>query len=179
MIQHQITGLGPTNPDGSKKIFTRLPNPFIVTAGWLEKQSKAPEVGDVLEVNEGGALKIVTETQAAEDETAAKPDADNAEKKSAGVSASGSGSELSPFKEYQGLPIMVHAAQIASVGQPDAEGNVPIIFGDESDKIASPGMMSRMSPHVGDYWVITNHSDGVYEYLNPKAVFESKYKLKA
>lgn len=37
---------------------------------------------------------------------------------------------------------------------------------------ATPEMTSRMTPVVGDYWVI--QSDG-YIYLNPKAVFERKY----
>lgn len=35
------------------------------------------------------------------------------------------------------------------------------------------GQAARMEPQVGDYYVITD--DG-YEYLNPKAVFEAKYK---
>lgn len=35
-----------------------------------------------------------------------------------------------------------------------------------------PAMTSRMTPQVGDYFVTTQ--DG-YKYLNPMAVFESKY----
>ena len=34
-------------------------------------------------------------------------------------------------------------------------------------------MCARMIPQVGDYWVI--QSDG-YVYLNPKDVFERKYR---
>lgn len=37
---------------------------------------------------------------------------------------------------------------------------------------AKPEMTSRMTPVIGDYWVI--QSDG-YIYLNPKEVFERKY----
>lgn len=37
---------------------------------------------------------------------------------------------------------------------------------------ATPEMLSRISPQIGDYWV--RQEDG-YEYLNPKAVFEKKY----
>lgn len=37
---------------------------------------------------------------------------------------------------------------------------------------AAPEMTSRMTPIIGDYWVI--QSDG-YIYLNPKTVFERKY----
>lgn len=39
---------------------------------------------------------------------------------------------------------------------------------------ANPGMTSRMTPVVGDYWVI--QSDG-YIYLKPKEVFERKYHV--
>lgn len=37
---------------------------------------------------------------------------------------------------------------------------------------ATPEMTARMTPRVGDYWVI--QADG-YVYLNPKDVFERKY----
>ena len=39
--------------------------------------------------------------------------------------------------------------------------------------VATHEMMSRMTPVIGDYWVI--QSDG-YIYLNPKDVFERKYR---
>lgn len=38
---------------------------------------------------------------------------------------------------------------------------------------ATDQMMARMEPKVGDYWVI--QADG-YIYLNPKEVFERKYR---
>ena len=45
---------------------------------------------------------------------------------------------------------------------------------DNGQKVkATAEMMSRMTPKVGDYWVI--QSDG-YIYLNPKDVFERKYR---
>jgi len=42
--------------------------------------------------------------------------------------------------------------------------------------VATPEMTSRMTPVVGDYWVV--QSDG-YAYLNPKNVFERKYSPSA
>lgn len=175
MVQHEITGLGPKNPDGSVKIFTRLPSPFVVTAAWLAEQSKAPAVGDVIEVSTQGALTLVTETQAVSDEAAEAPDAANAEKKSLGSAESGSGSELSPFREFEGKPVLCHAAPIAELGETHADGSIVIIFADGSDKLATPEMLSRIKPELGDYWVIASQGDGVYEYLNPKALFEAKY----
>lgn len=45
----------------------------------------------------------------------------------------------------------------------------------DNGKIVEPTeeMMARMEPQIGDYWVI--QSDG-YVYLNPKDVFERKYR---
>lgn len=51
----------------------------------------------------------------------------------------------------------------------------PMILHLEGGKLVSPnaGMLARMTPQVGDYWVI--QADG-YIYLNPKDVFERKYR---
>lgn len=38
--------------------------------------------------------------------------------------------------------------------------------------MATAGMLARMNPNVGDYWVI--QEDG-YVYLNPREVFRRKY----
>lgn len=48
----------------------------------------------------------------------------------------------------------------------------------EDGKLVSPnaGMLARMTPQIGDYWVI---QDDGYIYLNPKDVFERKYHPKA
>lgn len=176
MAQHEITGLGPLRTDGSRFIFTRQPQPFDVSAAWLKEQSKAPAVGDVIEVGEAGALTLVTEEQAGEDSAAAQPDVANAEKKSPISTGSEDGSEASPFKQYQGKPVVVSAAEITEVGEHNSDGSLFIIFADGSDKVASPEMLSRIAPVAGDYWVIANQDGGVYEYLNPKAVFEAKYQ---
>jgi hypothetical protein len=40
------------------------------------------------------------------------------------------------------------------------------------DVRADKGMISRLIPQEGDYWVV--QEDG-YTYLNPKSVFERKY----
>lgn len=176
MAQHEITGLGPVRTeDGSRYIFTRQPQPFNVTSAWLKEQTKEPAVGDVIEVNDSGALTLVTPEQAVEDKADEQPDADNAEKKSHGSEDSGIGSEVSPFKQYQGKPVTVHAAEITEVGELNGDGSLFLVFADGSDKVATPEMLSRIKPAIGDYWVIAPQADGDYEYLNPKAVFESKY----
>lgn len=67
--------------------------------------------------------------------------------------------------------------KITGVGVKNIEGSVSIIFADGSKKTATPAMLSRIGPAVGDFWIIASQGDGVYEYLNPKAVFEAKYNL--
>lgn len=44
---------------------------------------------------------------------------------------------------------------------------------DGSTRLITPEQMARMTPAVGDYFVI--QSDG-YIYINPKAVFERNYR---
>lgn len=44
---------------------------------------------------------------------------------------------------------------------------------DGQNRLATSEMQARYIPKAGDYWVI--QSDG-YEYLNPKEVFERKYR---
>lgn len=56
-------------------------------------------------------------------------------------------------------------------GSWDAEG-LGLQLEDGQIVVATPDMTSRMTPVVGDYWVV--QSDG-YAYLNPKNVFERKY----
>lgn len=74
--------------------------------------------------------------------------------------------------KYVANPVEVDAFKIVSVGQPNADCSVNLALDNGENAIATLGMMSRMKPRVGDYWVI--QSDG-YEYLNPKDVFERKY----
>ncbi len=68
-------------------------------------------------------------------------------------------------------PVKVEAHAIVAVRQ-DNEYFV-LNLDDDSVVRTEPGMTARMTPSVGDYWVI--QSDG-YIYLNPKEVFERKYR---
>jgi hypothetical protein len=70
--------------------------------------------------------------------------------------------------KYVANPVEVDAFKI--VGVIDA-GCYELENGEEFRTTAE--MMSRISPNVGDYKVI--QSDG-YIYLNPKDVFERKYR---
>ena len=74
--------------------------------------------------------------------------------------------------KYQANPVIVDAFRIARVHKPAQDGSM--LLGTECgrDLTAEREMMARMTPQVGDYWVI--QSDG-YVYLNPKDVFERKY----
>jgi len=174
--QYTITGVGnPNTVTGDVKLFHTGKEPFVVTKAWLDEQSKAPAVGDVLEVSDKGALTLVTEAQAEADEADDEVDEAGGQKKSLTSAESGSGSLLSPFREYQGKPVRCHAAEITAVSERSGEAEYLVTFADGSDKIATAAMTSRMIPHVGDFWVIAEQGDGVYEYLNPKAVFEAKY----
>lgn len=165
MKQHTITGLGPMQPtDTTMKIFTVLANPFIVSSEWLEEQGKAPAVGDIIEVNDKGELKLVTEEQAAKEEAEEEPEE--------GAIAN----DASPFKNYQSKPITFKAAQIKDVRE--AEGLVILTFEDGSDKTATPEVLSHVIPSTGDYWVIELNNEGVIEeYVIPQALFEAQTLL--
>lgn len=75
--------------------------------------------------------------------------------------------------EYEANPVRVHAEKILGIVQSTDEH--PMILKLESGKLYSPnaGMLARMGPVVGDY--VVTQSDG-YVYLNPKDVFERKYR---
>jgi hypothetical protein len=75
-------------------------------------------------------------------------------------------------------PVEVTAYKIWKVSGGNDVFQLEIGNDDKSDYqtvIATPDMTARMTPKVGDYWVI--QSDG-YIYLNPKEVFERKYHKK-
>lgn len=74
--------------------------------------------------------------------------------------------------KYVANPVVVDAFTITKVIE--ASSDHPMILELEGGVLASPnaGMLARMTPVAGDYWVI--QSDG-YVYLNPKEVFERKY----
>lgn len=76
--------------------------------------------------------------------------------------------------KYQANPVVVDAEEIVSVGKVQADGGVHLALRNGENVSADAGMVARMMPAPGDYWV--KQSDG-YVYLNPKAVFERKYSL--
>lgn len=75
----------------------------------------------------------------------------------------------------------IHPVPLPTITELDAilnEGKQPVNglmlnLEDGSIVNATMDMLSRITPEVGDYWVI--QSDG-YIYLNPKDVFERKYR---
>lgn len=76
---------------------------------------------------------------------------------------------------YVAKPIKVDAYKIIEIGKQSLiYGTIPMTLEDNSKVVALLEMISRFIPVVGDYWVV--QADG-YTYLNPKAVFESKYQL--
>jgi len=74
--------------------------------------------------------------------------------------------------KYVANPVEVDAFCIVDVGEVQPDGSRWLGLDGAPTSIATAQMMSRMTPVVGDYWVV--QSDG-YEYLNPAAVFERKY----
>lgn len=86
--------------------------------------------------------------------------------------------------KYRAKPVVVDAHLIVSVGkvfevttvQPngsiDEEGSCHLALSNGDNVVAQPAMLARMTPAVGDYWVI--QEDG-YVYLNPRDVFLRKY----
>lgn len=77
------------------------------------------------------------------------------------------------MSKYIANPVEVDAFEIVYVNDMKPDGSIAVQLRGAGWKLATPGMVSRMTPEVGDYWVI--QSDG-YEYLNPKEVFERKYR---
>lgn len=75
--------------------------------------------------------------------------------------------------KYIANPVEVDAFEIIGVAEPNADCTVNLELDNGAIEIATISMMSRMKPQMGDYWVI--QSDG-YVYLNPKDVFERKYR---
>jgi len=78
--------------------------------------------------------------------------------------------------KYRANPVVVDAFRIETVGATGPEGTRLRLQGnpDYPETVtATPQMCARMTPAVCDYWVV--QSDG-YVYLNPREVFERKYK---
>lgn len=74
--------------------------------------------------------------------------------------------------KYIANPVEVDAFKIRGIGERAASGLL-MQLEDMTTVVATPEMLARMTPTVGDYWVI--QADG-YVYLNPKDVFERKYR---
>lgn len=173
MKQYQITGLGPINADGSRKIFMCLPNPFVVTAAWLAEQAAAPDVGMVLEVTDAGALSVVSEDQAIADKANEEPDDAGAQKKSDGSAELGTGSGPSPFSQYKPKAVIAIAAEITGVGTIQANGEIAVSFADGSTKSTKGAII----PYVGDYWVTVTTDNITHDDVVPKAEFEAIFEL--
>jgi hypothetical protein len=76
--------------------------------------------------------------------------------------------------KYVANPVEVDAYVIKAVKKYLGDDNHYLTLAEiEKEVTATPAMTSRMLPVPGDYWVI--QADG-YEYINPKAVFERKYR---
>jgi hypothetical protein len=73
---------------------------------------------------------------------------------------------------YEANPVRVEAWRVLQVGTPEASGT-PLILENGDAMTATPEMLARMTPAPGDYWV--EQADG-YVYLNPREVFERKYR---
>lgn len=166
-VFYQVTGVGPQAKDGSVEIFTTLPHPFKVTKEWLDAQGKYPDTGDTLKCDELGELSIAN---AVKSQAIQEPEA---QKKTDGGENSLTGSNRSPHK-YRSRPIEINAYEIVGVAKDkNADGSLNIALSNGNNAMANAGMLARITPVVGDYWVV--QPDG-YVYLNPKDVFLRKYE---
>lgn len=191
MKEYQITGLGPLHANGSREIYTTAKTPFHVSAEWIAEQGKELEMGDVIKEDVDGSLTITTPQSETGREVVSQKKTVGSE--NLGVASAGevigslisqkrsrprvSLTKTSEAKRYVANPIMVTASQIAHVGELNVDATRFIGLDDGTVKVASPGMLARILPQAGDYWVTQQQADGAYEYLNPKEVFERKYTL--
>jgi translation initiation factor IF-1 len=74
---------------------------------------------------------------------------------------------------YIANPVEVDAEVIAHVGEIQPNGWLMVKLEDGNELNCNPGMIARIAPQPGDY--VVTQSDG-YVYLNPKEVFERKYR---
>jgi hypothetical protein len=75
--------------------------------------------------------------------------------------------------KYIANPVEVDAFKIVKVEWFENQLASRFTLDDGQIVMGTPEMQARMVPVPGDYWVI--QSDG-YIYLNPKDVFERKYR---
>jgi hypothetical protein len=72
-------------------------------------------------------------------------------------------------------PVRVIAKVIANIDHRlDGSGLIDVEFEDDSKTVLNDAMIARYCPSVGDY--VVTQEDG-YVYVNPKEVFEHKYRL--
>lgn len=77
--------------------------------------------------------------------------------------------------KYKAKPVVVDAFQIKEIYSfNQSTGAYELRLENGDMVVVTQSMCARMTPTVGDYWVL--QSD-MYTYLNPKDVFERKYKL--
>jgi hypothetical protein len=79
--------------------------------------------------------------------------------------------------KYVANPIVVDAVRITAIREALPSGHVGLdldsdAIDGEAFTIATPEMLSRFKPAIGDY--VVRQADG-YIYLNPAEIFERKY----
>lgn len=150
-----VTEVSEVAGDGSQDIRVRgRDTPFHVDAEWVKSQGKEVEAGDIMN-DEGNRLTV----QAA-------PDGENA--------------PASPsLYRYRANPVEVSAYRITEVAKKaNKDGSLAVTLENGDEVVAEEGMLSRITPSVGDYWVVGD-DNYIYLYLNPKEVFERKYSAVA
>lgn len=79
--------------------------------------------------------------------------------------------------KYQANPVVVDAFPIRDLGPIEEDGRGDkfrhLLLEDGRTMVATGAMLARIALKPGDYWVV--QADG-YVYLNPKDVFERKYR---
>ena len=75
--------------------------------------------------------------------------------------------------KYIANPVEVDAEIIISVGPVKGDGSIELVLQGGKKFHATQGMVVRYIPQEGDY--VVTQADG-YVYLNPKDVFERKYR---
>lgn len=74
---------------------------------------------------------------------------------------------------YIANPVEVNAEVIIEVGPIESDGSIELTLQGGTKFRPDKGMTARYIPKEGDY--VVTQSDG-YVYLNPKEVFERKYR---
>ncbi|HWJ41725.1 MAG TPA: hypothetical protein VNT29_11340 [Candidatus Limnocylindrales bacterium] len=70
-------------------------------------------------------------------------------------------------------PVTVDAFVIEKVGDVEESGKRMIDCSENKRFFATPEMLARIEPKPGDYFVVQSDN---YVYMNPKDVFERKYR---